>query len=442
MENFNKKILLCFTLIFLLCLSISSIYAEELNEDSSNICANSDLSDLEISDTQDIEEVPLEESSNGELEKNNDVISEENLQSSDIVEDEKQSMEVDNSKDENILTSSNLQSSDSEDEYEIENMYPEVWLEKAPSEQPVVLTSISKYSNTKVKFYIGLSEYYYGYDGIVTLRFNGKTYSAKIYDGEAVIIARTPSKIGKYKAILKYKGHTSYEDYGEYIYNPASSKFTLYVKKCRTIVSAPKVTAKHKRSKYFKIKVKNKATKESVKKVKLIVKVYTGKKYKTYRVKTNSKGIAKINTKRLSVGKHKVVIRSGNKNYIIKKTSKIVIKKPKAKSRKRSSLKSLVLKVRDGKYYYKNVGHGDTISSHYHTMYYGQCDGYRHVHLDVYGDGIEPNYYKIVKAKVYYNYYGSIRTRTYKADKWGYYISKTAPAGYEPYKAKIWYKPQ
>ena len=101
MENFNKKILLCFTLIFLLCLSISSIYAEELNEDSSNICANSDLSDLEISDTPDIEEVPLEESSNGELEENNGVISEENLQSSDIAEDEKQAMAVDNSEEVN-----------------------------------------------------------------------------------------------------------------------------------------------------------------------------------------------------------------------------------------------------------------------------------------------------------------------------------------------------
>lgn len=442
MENFNKKILLCFTLIFLLCLSISSIYAEELNDDSSNICANSDLSDLEISDTQDIEEVPLEESSNGELEENNGVISEENLQSSDIAEDEKQAMAVDNSEEVNVLASSNLQSSDSESNSIIENIYPEVWLEKAPSMEPIVLKSISKYSNTKVKFYIGLSEYFEGYDGIVTLKFNGKTYSAKIYDSEAVIIARTPSKIGSYKAILKYKGFTAYDEGDKYIYHPTSSKFTLKVKKCRTIVTASKVTAKYKKSKYFKVKVKNKATKESVKKVKLIIKVYTGKKYKTYRVKTNSKGIAKINTKRLSVGKHKVVIRSGNKNYIIKKTSKIVIKKPKAKSRKRSSLKSLVLKVCDGKYYYKNVGHGDTISSHYHTMYYGQCDGYRHVHLDVYGDGIEPNYYKIVKAKVYYNYYGSIRTRTYKADKWGYYISKTAPAGYEPYKAKIWYKPQ
>ena len=61
--------------------------------------------------------------------------------------------------------------------------------------------------------------------------------------------------------------------------------------------------------------------------VKVKIKVFTGKKFKTYTVKTNKKGIAKINTKNLKTGKHKVVISSGNKNYSISKKSLIKIKK-------------------------------------------------------------------------------------------------------------------
>ena len=55
------------------------------------------------------------------------------------------------------------------------------------------------------------------------------------------------------------------------------------------------------------------------------VKVYTGKKYKTYTLKTSSKGIAKLNTKSLSVGTHKVVVSSANK-YCVAKSAKSTIK--------------------------------------------------------------------------------------------------------------------
>lgn len=44
--------------------------------------------------------------------------------------------------------------------------------------------------------------------------------------------------------------------------------------------------------------------------VKVKIKVFTGKKFKKYIVKTDKKGIAKINTKNLKTGTHKVVISS------------------------------------------------------------------------------------------------------------------------------------
>lgn len=106
-------------------------------------------------------------------------------------------------------------------------------------------------------------------------------------------------------------------------------KKTAYIKinPIATTVKAPKVTYKYKKTNYFKITVKNKSNKKIIKGLKLKVKVYTGKKYKTYTVKTNSKGIAKLNTKSLKKGTHKVVISSGNNKFAVSYKSSIRIKR-------------------------------------------------------------------------------------------------------------------
>jgi hypothetical protein len=76
----------------------------------------------------------------------------------------------------------------------------------------------------------------------------------------------------------------------------------------------------------LKISIKNQIKKTAISGLKLKVKVYTGKKYKTYNTKTNKNGVAKINTKILKRGTHKVVISSGNSNYKISAKSTIKIK--------------------------------------------------------------------------------------------------------------------
>lgn len=100
---------------------------------------------------------------------------------------------------------------------------------------------------------------------------------------------------------------------------------TVKIVKAKASVKAPNVVNKFKKSIYFKATVKY--AKKAVKNVKVKIKVYTGKKYKTYAVKTNKNGIAKINTNKLKVGKHKVVISSGDSNYIISAESMITIRK-------------------------------------------------------------------------------------------------------------------
>ena len=107
-------------------------------------------------------------------------------------------------------------------------------------------------------------------------------------------------------------------------YNEFDTGFNMKHGKC--IVKAPKMSAKHHKSKYFKITVKNKFTKKAMKSFKLKLKIFTGKKSVDYTVKTNKKGVAKFNTKKLTKGTHKVVIKSKNKYYSINVKSKIKIK--------------------------------------------------------------------------------------------------------------------
>lgn len=102
---------------------------------------------------------------------------------------------------------------------------------------------------------------------------------------------------------------------------------SIVISKASTTISAPKVTYKYKFKNYFKVVVKNKQTSKIISGLSLKLKVYIGKSYKTYSVKTNSKGLAQLSTSNLKVGTHKVVISSGNKNYDVSKSSTIVIKK-------------------------------------------------------------------------------------------------------------------
>ena len=106
-------------------------------------------------------------------------------------------------------------------------------------------------------------------------------------------------------------------------YTLTKSKQSITVSKAKTTITAPKVTGKFKKSKYFKVTVKDKTTKKVVKDIKVKIKV--GKK--TFNVKTNSKGVAQINTKSLAIGTHNVVISSGDSGYLMSSKSTIVIKR-------------------------------------------------------------------------------------------------------------------
>lgn len=91
--------------------------------------------------------------------------------------------------------------------------------------------------------------------------------------------------------------------------------------KTQTKVKAYKLTKMRNESKPFKIIVKNKVTKKPIKGLKLRLKI--GKKI--YAVRTDSKGIAKFNTKYLKVGTHRVNIFSAYYEYYVSAKSTIKI---------------------------------------------------------------------------------------------------------------------
>lgn len=91
-------------------------------------------------------------------------------------------------------------------------------------------------------------------------------------------------------------------------------------------ISAPKVTKEYKKNGVFKVTVKDKNTKKPVKGIKLNIKVYTGKKYKTFSQKTDKNGIVKINTKSFAKGTHNVIVTAKATKKYNKKTVKSSIK--------------------------------------------------------------------------------------------------------------------
>jgi len=218
-----KKIILI-TLLLLAIFTISSVSAADSNN-TDELITNENYNSLEdINDTNDL--------SNDNYDKS--VCDEDN----------------------NILSSSDSENSN---DYTIkETSETEVYLIKPINENKAyILDSINKYPNTNTKFIININTYIKDNEGgTVSLKFNGKSYSADVYDGEAIIIAKTPSKVGKYKATLSYSGYTYVFGSNGYKYNPSSSTFTLNVKNPNTSVSAPKVTAYYKSNKYFKVSVK------------------------------------------------------------------------------------------------------------------------------------------------------------------------------------------
>ena len=103
-------------------------------------------------------------------------------------------------------------------------------------------------------------------------------------------------------------------------------KTSIKIKPLKLKVKAKKVTARLGQSKKFKIVLTDKKGNRIKDDVDLKIRIYTGKKYRTFEIETTHKGVAYFKLSRLSRGSHKVVIKSDDDEYIANKVSKIVIR--------------------------------------------------------------------------------------------------------------------
>jgi len=156
-------------------------------------------------------------------------------------------------------------------------------------------------SDAKVKVYVYTGKSYVTYTGVSN-------------EKGLVTIDVSKNGVGKHKVVVKA---------GNNNIKLSKTKSWVKINKASAKVVAPK---KVKRPSKLSVTVKNKASGNVIKKTNFNLRIYTGSYFKSYVVKTNSKGIFKISTKKLSKGTHKMQIILNNANYDINKKFSVKIK--------------------------------------------------------------------------------------------------------------------
>ncbi len=216
-------------------------------------------------------------------------------------------------------------------------------LQSPESDYLIYEDSNSSYNPKLVATYVGgssSSEQYtsgdisYQVKAYDILEYNGTKYNQPRYDSIIGLKVYSGTNFKYYNGTIGSDGTASFKlpdlSFGThkidiYVGGEFKKSASLNIVKSTTKVYAPEKTLKYAKNVYFNIKVED-SHGNIAKNVALKVKVYTGKKYVTYTVKTNSKGVAKLPTKKLSWGDHKLVIRSNDAKYSVSKSSKVYIR--------------------------------------------------------------------------------------------------------------------
>ena len=154
--------------------------------------------------------------------------------------------------------------------------------------------------------------------GTVTFTVKGKSYKVNVKNGKASKTITSPF-VGIYTVKVKYNGVGAYKSSsGSFKLGSDLKIKTLYYKTLNVKKGAKK---------YYKFTLTNYFTKKPLKSFKMKFKVKVNKKtWKTYTLKSNSKGVIKWSTKKLAKGTHKVVISSAYKIFKFKLKGKIIVR--------------------------------------------------------------------------------------------------------------------
>ena len=182
---------------------------------------------------------------------------------------------------------------------------------------------ISTTYNSAKKLKIKVTNYFTN-KAMKNIKINLKIFTGK--KSKTVTLKTDSNGIAKYDVSqLDVGSHKIVIANAEKYCEGAQKTVTAKISKAKLNIQAPEITTDANTSKSFKITVKNKETGKAMKNIKVNVKVYTGKNYKTYNLKTNSNGQSSISTQGMSVSAHNVAISVKADKNINAATSKSTI---------------------------------------------------------------------------------------------------------------------
>ena len=210
---------------------------------------------------------------------------------------------------------------------------------------------IIKHNETKNDAVYGISESDLIYNTFTVIKVNstvsfsagikfdyGTTSNPILVTVDGGVISKSTIKVLNHpEAKISYSKNTltvSNLPVGKYVLRittiPDENHYSTYrdinvtVNKAIAVITASSTSVVLKKATFWKIKLVSSKTGKPISGMKLKLKVYTGKKYKTYTVKTNSKGVASFKTSSLAKGKHKMIVTGSHAGYTFNKLTKYV----------------------------------------------------------------------------------------------------------------------
>ena len=149
----------------------------------------------------------------------------------------------------------------------------------------------------------------------VTFKFNGKTYTSKTNSNGIAKVKVSLSTKKTYSVTISYAGSDVYKS------SKTTTKIIVKSGSKKSKITASNMKVKKNTKKTFKLKLTDGSTGKTLKSQKVVVKLNG----KSYTIKTNSKGIAKLAIKLTNVKKYKVSVKFlGNDDYKAVSISKTI----------------------------------------------------------------------------------------------------------------------
>ncbi len=311
----------------------------------------------------------------------------------------------------------NLSQADSDAKLEKTYFYDAGTDEEYVDDTVITHNVVKYYGDKETKFKVKVLDEDHNPQGGVYVSFGEFTtkYKEKTTNSKGIVYFPINYKVGKYYV----ETYIESEDGSSYW----SAENVVKIKSTIPVKELVKYSASKKKFKIKFLDTKGNPLKNTAVKLKI--------KGKTYKVKTNGKGIVKIKSTRFKVGKEKITAYnpvSGEK----RKISVIVLKK---------GVHKINVKIVDSPTAIesKKLKNGDCIDTVYETKYRQYNPG---VYVEATGGGLTlSKHTKLLKAKFYFKnpYTGKVITKTSKKVKYSAIVIKPI-SGYVPYKATVWYK--